>query len=40
MGKTVEEKIAGVLHDVVEDSEWTFDMLEKEGIPKDVMDAL
>ena len=40
MGKTVEEKIAGVLHDVVEDSEWTFDMLEKEGIPKDVLDAL
>jgi hypothetical protein len=40
MGKTVEEKIAGVLHDVVEDSDWTFDMLEKEGIPKDVMDAL
>ena len=40
MGKTMEEKIAGVLHDVVEDSEWTFEMLEKEGIPKDVMDAL
>ena len=40
MGKTVEEKIAGVLHDVVEDSEWTFEMLEKEGIPKDVMDVL
>lgn len=40
MGKTVEEKIAGVLHDVVEDSDWTFEMLEKEGIPKDVLDAL
>ena len=40
MGKSMEEKIAGVLHDVVEDSEWTFEMLEKEGIPKDVMDAL
>ena len=40
MGKTVEEKIARVLHDVVEDSDWTFEMLEKEGIPKDVMDAL
>ena len=40
MGKTIEEKIAGVLHDVVEDSDWTFEMLEKEGIPKDVLDAL
>lgn len=40
MGKTMEEKIAGVLHDVVEDSEWTFEMLEEQGIPKDVMDAL
>ena len=40
MGMSMEEKIAGVLHDVVEDSEWTFEMLEKEGIPKDVMDAL
>ena len=24
MGKTENEKIAGVLHDVVEDSDWTF----------------
>ena len=40
MGKSMEERIAGILHDVVEDSEWTFEMLEKEGIPKDVMDAL
>ena len=40
MGKTVEEKIVGVLHDVVEDSEWTFEMLEKEGMPKEVVDAL
>ena len=40
MGKTVDEKIVGVLHDVVEDSEWTFEMLEKEGMPKEVVDAL
>lgn len=31
MGRTEEEKIVGVLHDVVEDSDWTFEMLEEEG---------
>jgi len=40
MGKTMDEKIVGVLHDVVEDSECTFEMLEKEGMPKEVVDAL
>ena len=40
MGKTVEEKIAGVLHDVVEDSDWTFEMLENELIPQDVLEVL
>ena len=40
MGKTEEEKIVGVLHDVVEDSGWTFDALEAEGFSKEVMDAL
>ena len=40
MGKTMDEKIVGVLHDVVEDSEWTFEMLEKEGMPKEVVDAI
>ena len=39
-GKGVEEKIAGVLHDVVEDSGWTFDMLEAEGFSREVIDAL
>ena len=31
MGRTEEEKIVGVLHDVIEDSDWTFEMLEEEG---------
>lgn len=30
-GKSEIEKICGVLHDVVEDSEWTFEMLKNEG---------
>ncbi|HQB19282.1 MAG TPA: phosphohydrolase [Bacteroidales bacterium] len=39
-GKTEIEKICGVLHDVVEDSEWTFEMLEKEGFSNEVIDVL
>lgn len=40
MGKTEEEKIVGVLHDVVEDGDWTFEALEAEGFSKEVIDAL
>lgn len=40
MGKTDEEKITGFLHDVVEDSAYTFDYLIKEGIPMEVVNAL
>lgn len=39
-GRTEEEKIVGVLHDVVEDSEWTFEMLEAEGFTPEVIEAL
>ncbi len=39
-GLTEEEKIVGLLHDVVEDTEWTFEALENEGFPKQVIDAL
>ena len=39
-GRSEAEKIAGVLHDVVEDSTWTFEMLEAEGFSKEVIDAL
>ena len=40
MGKTEEEKIVGVLHDVVEDSDWTFEMLESEGFSSEIIDPL
>ena len=40
MGQTEEEKIVGVLHDVVEDTEWTFEALEAEGFSQEVIAAL
>lgn len=40
MGATDEEKIVGVLHDVVEDSDWTFERLTAEGFSSEVVDAL
>jgi (p)ppGpp synthase/HD superfamily hydrolase len=40
MGKTEQEKIAGVLHDIVEDSPWTFEMLEAEGFAPEIIAAL
>ena len=40
MGKTEEEKITGVLHDVVEDSDWTFEALEAEGFSQEIIAAL
>ena len=39
-GRTMDEKIVGVLYDVVEDTEWTFDALLKEGFPVHIIDAL
>ena len=39
-GKSLEEKIVGVLHDVVEDSDWTFERLEAEGFTSDIIEAL
>ncbi len=39
-GKSEIEKICGVLHDVVEDSEWTFEMLKNEGFSDEVIAVL
>lgn len=39
-GETLEEKIVGVLHDVVEDGDWTFDELLQEGFTSEVVEAL
>ena len=39
-GKTTEEKIVGVLHDVVEDTDWTFERLTAEGFSTKVIEAL
>lgn len=40
MCETEEQKIVGVLHDVVEDSDWTFEMLEEEGFAPAIIEAL
>ena len=39
-GRTIDEKIVGVLHDVAEDTDWTFDALLNEGFPVHIVDAL
>ena len=40
MGKTEDEKIVGVLHDVIEDTGWTFERLEAEGFSQEIINAL
>lgn len=40
MGTTENEKIVGVLHDVVEDTDWTFEALAAEGFSEEVIAAL
>ena len=38
--ETEEEKIVAILHDVVEDTDWNFDELRKEGFSETVIEAL
>ena len=38
--KTIEEKIVAILHDVVEDTEYTADDLRKEGFSEEIITAL
>ena len=38
--QTETEKTVAVLHDVVEDTPWTFDRLKAEGFPDDILSAL
>ncbi len=39
-GQTADEKIAGVLHDLIEDTDWTFERLGREGFPEPIVSAL
>lgn len=38
--ETESETCAALLHDVVEDSDWTIEMLDAEGIPNDALEAI
>jgi len=38
--KTEEERICGILHDVVEDSDWSFERLGEEGFSDEIVEAL
>ena len=40
MCNTLDEKITGALYDIVEDTQWTFEMLYDEGFPKHIVDAV
>ena len=39
-GKNEDEKLAALLHDVVEDTDWTFEDLKKEGFPDHIIQAV
>lgn len=39
-GKTEDEMMCGILHDLVEDTDWSFEKLKEEGFPEAVINAL
>lgn len=39
-GHTLQEKIVGALHDVIEDSDWTLEDLAKEGFSDEILSAV
>ena len=39
-GKTIQEKVVGALHDLVEDTDWTFEALEKAGFSDEIIQAV
>jgi (p)ppGpp synthase/HD superfamily hydrolase len=39
-GKTIEEKIVGILHDLIEDTSWTLDDLRAEGFAENIVEAV
>ena len=38
--ETDPEKMVAILHDVVEDTDWTFEKLVQEGFPEEIIEAL
>lgn len=39
-GLTPQEKIVGLLHDLIEDTPWTLDQLRGEGFPEEIVEAV
>ncbi len=39
-GNTLQEKIVGILHDVIEDTPWSLSQLREEGFSKEIVDGV